>query len=179
MKFTPTQIEGVVIIDIEPRTDDRGFFARSFCAREFAAQGLHTTYLQANMSYNHHQGTLRGMHWQAAPHAEVKVVRCTRGAIYDVAVDVRPDSPSFRQWVGVELTADNARSLYIPEGCAHGYLTLTQGAEIHYLVSAFYAPEHERGARWNDPAFGITWPETADRIISPRDEAHPEFVWAK
>lgn len=177
MKFTPTQVDGAFIIDIEPHVDDRGFFARTFCVRQFEAHGLHTEFVQANMSLNHHAGTLRGLHWQTAPHAEVKVVRCTRGAIFDVAVDVRPDSPTFRQWVGVELSADNARCLYIPAGCAHGYQTLTGEAEVHYLVSAFYAPEHERGARWDDPAFDIVWPPAKERIVSPRDEAHHLFVW--
>jgi len=175
MIFTPTQVEGVVIIDVEPRRDDRGFFARAFCAKEFEAQGLKSNFVQANMSFNPHLGTLRGMHWQAAPHEEVKVVRCTRGVIFDVAVDVRPVSPTFGKWTGVELSADNARALYIPEGCAHGYLTLTPDAEVHYLVSAFYAPAHERGARWDDPFFAITWPDTPSRIVSPRDEAHGFF----
>ena len=173
MKFTPTNVDGVVIVDIEPRSDERGFFARSFCQREFEAQGLHTQFLQANMSFNHEQGTLRGMHWQEVPHSEVKVVRCTRGAIFDVALDLRRDSPSYLKWTGVELGAQNARALYIPEGCAHGYLTLTPAAEIHYLVSTFYAPAHERGARWDDRAFGIQWPHTPQRIISARDATHP------
>jgi len=173
MKFLSTNVAGVFIVETEPRTDERGFFARTFCQQEFAAQGLHTQFLQGNMSYNHKLGTLRGMHWQDAPHAEVKVVRCTQGVIFDVALDLRRDSPTYLQWAGVELSAENARSLYIPKGCAHGYLTLSPNAEIHYLVSTFYASTHDRGARWDDPAFEIKWPDTAQRIISARDEAHP------
>lgn len=173
MKFHPTRVEGVFEIELEHRRDERGFFARSFCQKEFAAQGLHTEFLQANMSFNHEAGTLRGMHWQDEPHAEVKVVRCTRGVIFDVAVDLRRDSPTYLKWHGVELSAENGRALYIPRGCAHGYLTLVPGAEIHYLVSTFYAPTHDRGARQDDPAFGIQWPETEKRLISPRDVAHP------
>jgi dTDP-4-dehydrorhamnose 3,5-epimerase len=173
MKLTPTNIQGCFIVDIEPRADERGFFARSFCQHEFAAHGLHTQFVQANISQNHEAGTLRGMHWQDAPHAEVKVVRCTRGGIFDVALDLRRESPTYLQWAGVELHAENARALYVPQGCAHGYLTLTRDAEVHYLVSAFYAPTHDRGVRWDDPAFGIKWPHTPQRIISARDEAHP------
>ncbi|MFZ2279688.1 MAG: dTDP-4-dehydrorhamnose 3,5-epimerase [Prosthecobacter sp.] len=175
MKFSPTKIQGCFIVDIEPRTDDRGFFARSFCRREFAEQDLCTEFVQANISFNHEAGTLRGMHWQDAPHAEVKVVRCTRGIVFDVALDLRRESPTYLQWTGVELSAENARSLYIPQGCAHGYLTLTPDAEMHYLVSAFYAPTHDRGARWDDPAFGIQWPNTPRRILSARDESHPPW----
>lgn len=173
MKFHPTKVEGVFEIELEHRRDERGFFARSFCQKEFAAQGLHTEFLQSNLSFNHEAGTLRGMHWQDEPHAEVKVVRCTRGVIFDVAVDLRRDSPTYLKWHGVELSAENGRALYIPRGCAHGYLTLVPGAEIHYLVSTFYAPTHDRGARHDDPAFGIQWPEIEKRLISPRDVAHP------
>ena len=170
--FTSTEVEGVFIVDIKPRSDERGYFARSFCSQDFQNAGLCGSFIQANLSFNHAAGTLRGMHWQDAPHSEVKVVRCTRGAIFDVAVDLRPASPTYLRWTGVELSADNARSLYIPEGCAHGYLTLVPGAEVHYLVSALYAPSHDRGARWNDPAFGIAWPEKP-QVISARDEEHP------
>jgi dTDP-4-dehydrorhamnose 3,5-epimerase len=173
MKFHPTKVEGVFEIELEHQHDERGYFARTFCQREFSAQGLHTEFLQANTSFNHEAGTLRGMHWQDAPHAEVKLVRCTRGAIYDVALDLRRDSPTYLKWTGVELSADNARALYIPQGCAHGYVTLTPGAEIHYLVSTFYAPTHDRGSRWDDPAFDIEWPQVAPLIISARDKAHP------
>ncbi len=173
MKFIATNIEGVIVVEIEPRLDERGFFSRSFCYHEFSAQGLQTQFLQANISFNHDAGTLRGMHWQEAPHSEVKMVRCTRGRIYDVALDLRRDSPTYLQWSGIELSAENARALYIPEGCAHGYLTLTPGAEIHYLVSTCYSPTHERGARWDDPAFGIEWPQVPKHIISSRDDSHP------
>ena len=173
MKFSPTNIQGSFIVDIEPRTDDRGFFARSFCQHEFEAQGLFTEFVQSNISFNHEAGTLRGMHWQDAPHAEVKVVRCTRGLVFDVALDLRRESPTYLQWTGVELSGENARALYVPQGCAHGYLTLTPDAEVQYLVSTFYAPTHDRGARWDDPAFGIEWPSTPQRIISARDKAHP------
>jgi dTDP-4-dehydrorhamnose 3,5-epimerase len=173
MKFIPSSILGVFEIEPDYRRDARGSFARSFCQREFEANGLQSSYVQANVSYNCEAGTLRGMHWQDEPHAEVKVVRCTQGAIFDVALDLRRDSPTYLKWQGSELSGANGRSLYIPRGCAHGYLTLTPGAEVHYLVSAFYAPAHERGALWNDPAFSIEWPRTERRILSPRDESHP------
>ncbi|MDB6003601.1 MAG: rfbC [Prosthecobacter sp.] len=175
MKFIPTNIQGSFIVDIEPSVDERGFFARSFCQREFEAQSLCTQFLQANISLNLEAGTLRGMHWQDQPHSEVKVVRCTRGMVYDVTLDLRRESPTYLQWTGVELSGENMRALYVPQGCAHGYLTLTPGAELHYLVSTFYAPTHDRGARWDDPAFGIQWPHTPQRIISARDEAHPPW----
>lgn len=170
--FTPTAVDGVFTVDIKRHADERGWFARGFCSEDFKSAGLSGSFLQANLSFNHAAGTLRGMHWQDAPHSEVKVVRCTRGAIYDVALDLRRSSPTYLQWTGVELSADNARSLYIPEGCAHGYLTLAPGAEVHYLVSAFYAPTHDRGARWDDPAFNIAWPEKP-QVISARDQEHP------
>lgn len=170
--FTSTDVQGVFIVDIKPRADERGYFARGFCSQDFQNAGLCGSFLQANLSFNHAAGTLRGMHWQDAPHSEVKVVRCTRGAIFDVALDLRRSSPTYLRWTGVELSADNGRSLYIPEGCAHGYLTLTPGAEVHYLVSVPYAPAHDRGARWDDPAFGIVWPQPP-AIISKRDEEHP------
>jgi dTDP-4-dehydrorhamnose 3,5-epimerase len=173
MKFTPTAIAGVFEIELEHRRDERGFFARGYCQREFEAQGLQGIYLQSNLSFNLEAGTLRGLHWQEEPHAEEKVVRCTQGAIFDVALDLRRDSPTYLKWQGTELSAENQRSFYIPRGCAHGYLTLTPGAEVHYLVSAFYAPAHERGARWNDPAFAIRWPRTERFILSPRDASHP------
>jgi len=172
MKFIETRVLGAILIDLEPRRDERGFFARSFCQREFEAKDLNTQFLQANISYNHEAGTLRGMHWQDEPHAEVKVARCTRGVIFDVALDLRHDSPSYLKWAAAELSAENGRALYIPRGCAHGYLTLTPGAEIHYLVSTFYAPTHNRGVLWNDPAFAIAWPETEKRFISERDNTH-------
>jgi dTDP-4-dehydrorhamnose 3,5-epimerase len=173
VKFTRTRIEGVVVVDLEPHVDERGFFARSFCAKELAAAGLTSAFVQANISFNREAGTLRGMHWQAAPHEEAKLVRCTRGRIHDVAVDMRPQSKTLHQWVAVELDADTGRALYIAEGCAHGYLTLTPDAEVHYLVSSAYESGAERGARWDDPALAIEWPSTARRIVSARDQAHP------
>jgi len=170
--FSPTAVDGLFIVDIKPHADERGYFARSFCSEDFKNAGLCGDFLQANLSFNHAAGTLRGMHWQYAPHSEVKVVRCTRGSIFDVAIDLRRSSPTYLQWAGVELSAINGRSLYIPEGCAHGYLTLEPGAEVHYLVSSFYAPTSDRGARWDDPAFNIAWPHKP-LVISARDQEHP------
>ena len=176
MIFTETKIPGAFVVDLEPRSDERGFFARAWCADEFGAHGLQTRLVQANLSFNDHAGTLRGMHYQVAPHEEAKAVRCTRGAIYDVVVDLRPESPEYKRWTAVELTADNRRLLYVPEGCAHGYQTLVDGTETMYLVSAAYAPEAERGVRWDDPAFGIEWPPAEPRRLSPKDESWPDFA---
>ena len=175
MIFTPTELEGAWIVDVEPRADERGFFARAWDRLEFAERGLATELAQCNLSFNHRRGTLRGMHYQAAPHAEVKLIRCTRGAIYDVIVDLRPDSPTRARWVGVELTADNRRALYVPEGFAHGYQTLVDGTETYYHVSAFYAPSAERGVRWNDPAFAIEWPEPDPPVMSEKDRTWPDY----
>ncbi len=175
MIFHETDIPGAWVIDLEQRADSRGFFARAFCAREFEAHGISPAVVQCNLSYNEVRGTLRGMHYQLAPQAEAKVVRCTAGAIFDVIVDVRPASGAYCRWYGVELTASNRRMLYVPEGCAHGYLTLVDGTEVFYQVSAYHAPEAERGVRWNDSAFGIRWP-LEPSVISERDRAHPDFV---
>ena len=142
----------------DPRTDERGFFARAFCQREFAALGLETGLVQANVSGSRHAGTIRGLHYQVAPAEETKLMRCIRGSAWDVIVDLRPESRTFGQWFGTELSADNRRQLYVPRGFAHGYQTLVDDAEMFYLVSAFHSPEHERGIRWNDPAFAIHWP---------------------
>jgi dTDP-4-dehydrorhamnose 3,5-epimerase len=174
MIFTPASLQDAFIIDIEKREDARGFFARAWCADEFMQHGLDATLAQASISFNHKRGTLRGMHWQAEPHGEVKVVRCTSGAIYDVIVDVRPESPSFLKWIGVELSASNRRMLYIPKGFAHGFQTLVDDTEVFYFISAFYAPEAARGARYNEPAFGITWPLPIS-IIATKDEAWPDY----
>lgn len=174
MIFTPASLNDAFIIDIEKREDARGFFARAWCADEFAQHGLDTTLAQCNISFNHKRGTLRGMHWQAEPHGEVKVVRCTAGAIYDVIVDVRPESSTFKKWIGVELSAANRRMLYIPKGFAHGFQTLVDEAEVFYFISAFYAPEAARGARYNEPAFAIDWPLPIS-IIAAKDEAWPDF----
>lgn len=175
MVFHETKLAGAYVVDLEPRLDDRGFFARSWCQREFAQHGLNPALVQCNVSYNKLAGTLRGMHFQVAPHAEVKLVRCTRGAIYDVMLDLRPGSPTFKQHVGFELTADNRRALYVPEGFGHGYLTLTNDTDVFYQVTAFYAPDAASGVRWNDPAFGIVWPADV-RLISERDAQYPDFA---
>jgi len=174
VRFTATAVAGVVIVDIEPVADSRGFFARSWCAEEFAAQGLNPDLAQCNISYNLQRGTLRGMHLQRVPHEEAKLVRCTRGAIWDVALDLRRDSPTFRQWVGVELEARTHRMMYIPEGCAHGFQTLEADTEVFYQMSAPYDPEHASGVRYDDPAFGIRWP-LPPAAVSSRDAAYPDF----
>jgi dTDP-4-dehydrorhamnose 3,5-epimerase len=174
MIFQPTRLPGVFEISIEPHTDERGFFARSWCVREFEERGLKTVTVQCNISFNQKKGTLRGMHYQAEPHPETKIVRCTRGAIYDVVVDLRPGSPAYKQWFGVTLTAENRRMLYIPDGCGHGLITLEDRTEICYQMSEFYQPELSRGVRWDDPAFGIEWP-IPPAVISERDRTYPDF----
>lgn len=172
MKYTPTAVDGVMVVHLEERGDDRGFFARTFDTTEFAAHGLDTTVAQCNLSYNHVAGTLRGLHRQVPPYAEGKLVRCTAGAIVDVAVDVRPDSPTYGEHVMVELSAANRRALFIPPYVAHGYQTLTDGAEVIYQVSGPYAPEGEQGFRYDDAAFGITWPVPVT-VISEKDRSWP------
>ena len=175
MKFAATALAGAFIIDIERLPDERGFFARTFCRDEFAAHGLRTEFVQSNTTFNQRRGTLRGMHFQREPHAEAKLVRCTRGAIYDVIVDLRPESPSYCRWVAVELTADNERILYVPEGVAHGFQTLADASEVFYQMAAMYRPESSAGVRWNDPAFAIRWPLAAS-VISARDAGYGDFV---
>lgn len=175
MRFLPTKLSGAYVIEPEPRADERGLFARTYCRDEFAALGLNTAWVQCNASFNRLTGTLRGLHWQAEPHAEVKLVRCTRGAAYDVIVDMRPGSPTYRQWVGVELTADNRWAVYVPAGFAHGFQTLTDGAELFYQMSEFYYPGLASGARWDDPALGIGWPPCGARTISERDLTYPDL----
>jgi dTDP-4-dehydrorhamnose 3,5-epimerase len=172
MRFTETKVAGVYFIEPEPIADERGFFARIWCREEFAANGLDPELAQANISFNARKGTLRGLHFQAAPHAEVKLVRCTRGAIFDVAVDLRSGSPTYLSWFGAELSDANRSMLYVPEGCAHGFLTLTDGAEVAYQMSAPYAPEAARGVRFDDPAFGIEWPGEVV-VINERDRTYP------
>jgi dTDP-4-dehydrorhamnose 3,5-epimerase len=174
MIFTPTTLKDACLIDIEKREDARGFFARAWCADEFSQHGLDTTLAQCSISFNHKRGTLRGMHWQAMPHGEVKVVRCTAGAIYDVIVDVRPESPTYKKWIGVELSASNRRMLYIPQGFAHGFQTLADDTEVFYFISAFYVPEAARAARYNEPAFAIDWPLPIS-VIAAKDEAWPDY----
>jgi dTDP-4-dehydrorhamnose 3,5-epimerase len=174
MVFNPTKIPGAYEIQPEIFADDRGFFARSWCSKEFASHGLTPIMAQCNISQNTRKGTLRGMHYQAAPHAEAKLVRCTRGSIFDVVVDLRPGSKTFKQWAGAALTAAKHNMFYIPEGCAHGFLTLEDDVEIFYQMSEFYTPEAGRGVRWNDPAFGIEWPGEV-KVIAERDRTYPDF----
>lgn len=178
MTFHETKLPGVFEIHLQPIADERGFFARSWCQKEFAANGLNSQLVQCNVSFNNRRGTLRGMHYQAAPHSECKLVRCTQGAIYDVAVDLRPDSPTYKQWVGITLTAGNRYMFYIPAGCAHGFLTLEDETEIFYQMCEFYHPEAARGVRWNDPAFEIAWPGKVE-VISERDRTCPDFQPAR
>ena len=175
MRFAPTPLPGAFLIGLEERRDDRGFFARSFCAREFAEHGLDPRLVQISVSFNHRRGTVRGMHYQAEPFAETKIVRCLRGAMFDVAVDLRPESPTFRRWAGFELTPDNGRALYIPHGCAHGFQTLADDTEVQYFISREYSPDHGRGVRWDDPAFAIDWPEPMT-VINERDRTYPDFT---
>jgi dTDP-4-dehydrorhamnose 3,5-epimerase len=173
-----TKLPGVVEIELDLHSDERGFFARSWCQKEFEAEGLNGNTVQCNVSFNARKGTLRGMHYQAEPHPEAKVVRCTRGAIYDVVLDLRALSRSFKDWIGVQLTADNRHMLYVPEGCAHGFLTLEDDTEVFYQMSEFYHPELARGVRWDDPAFQISWPERVE-VISERDRTYPNFESVK
>ena len=176
MIFNETKLPGAFIIEVKRLEDERGFFGRSFCRREFEERGLNPFVAQCNISFNRDAGTLRGMHYQATPHAEEKLVRCTRGALYDVIIDLRPESPTFKRWVSLELTEENCRMLYIPKGFAHGFQTLADETEIFYQMSAFYHPDSSRGVRWNDPAFGIQWPETERVILSDRDRVWPDYT---
>ncbi|HEU4984757.1 MAG TPA: dTDP-4-dehydrorhamnose 3,5-epimerase [Nitrososphaera sp.] len=175
MFFTETELAGAYIIDLDRREDNRGFFARTWAQEEFEAHGLNTRVVQANMSYNHTRGTLRGMHYQRAPYAETKLVRCVQGAIYDVIIDLRPESATYKRWIGVELTAQNRRALYIPEGFAHGFQTLADNSDVTYQVSEFYTPGAEGGIRYNDPAFEIQWPLEVT-VISEKDKQWPDFA---
>jgi dTDP-4-dehydrorhamnose 3,5-epimerase len=175
MLFSPTSLEGSYVIDLERREDDRGFFARAWCEREFAEHGLNARLVQCNVSFNPRRGTLRGMHFQRPPYAEAKLVRCTRGAIHDVIIDLRTGSATYKQWLGVDLTAENRRMLYVPEGFAHGYQTLEDQTEVFYQVSEFYTPEAEGGVRWDDPAFGIVWPDPEGAFLSDKDGSWPDY----
>ena len=175
MIFSPTPLPGAWLVDVERHEDARGFFARTWCRREFEAHGLNARLVQCSMSRNRRRGTLRGMHWQAAPHAEVKLVRCSRGAIFDVIIDLRPGSPTRARHYAAELTAENGRALYIPEGFAHGFVTLVDDSDVVYQMSEYYEPSAGRGVRWNDPAFGIAWP-IADPILHERDAHYPDYV---
>lgn len=172
MHFSETEIPGAFVVDIEPREDERGFFARAYCAEEFGDQGLEPAVLQANLSFNRRRGTVRGLHYQTAPALERKFFRCIRGATYHVIVDMRADSDTYGRWTGVELSAENRRGLYVPGSCAAGYQALTDEAEVLYLVSEYYSPDHERGLRYDDPAVGIEWPLTPVDV-SEKDRAWP------
>jgi len=173
--FQDLDLAGALVIEPERLEDERGFFARTWCREELAARGLVGTIAQCSLSFNRRKGTLRGMHYQAAPHEETKIVRCTMGAVYDVIVDLRPDSPTHRRWAAVELSAENHRQLYVPAGFAHGFQTLVDNAEVFYQISEFYHPESARGVRWDDPALGIRWP-IGEMTISARDRSFPEFA---
>jgi dTDP-4-dehydrorhamnose 3,5-epimerase len=174
MRFVPTKLSGVFEIHLQPNLDQRGFFARTWCRREFQDNGLNSNIAQCSVSFNISKGTLRGIHYQDPPYQEAKLVRCTKGSIYDVAVDLRLSSPTFKQWVGVNLSSENGVMLYVPEGCGHGFLTLTSESEVFYQISEFYNSDHSRGVRWDDPVFGIQWPDRVE-VISERDRNYPNF----
>jgi dTDP-4-dehydrorhamnose 3,5-epimerase len=174
MKFTETSVVGAWIVEPELHLDERGAFARTWDVDEFAERGLESSLVQCSISHNLRRGTLRGLHYQVAPHEETKLVRCTRGAIFDVAVDLRCASPTFKHWCSVELTADNRIGLYVPKGCAHGFLTLVDDSEVLYQMTAAYAPEAARGMRYDDPSFGIDWPDVVV-VINDRDRSYPDF----
>jgi dTDP-4-dehydrorhamnose 3,5-epimerase len=175
MRFTELELPGAYLVELDRIEDERGFFARTFCREEFAEHGLEADVVQANTAFNRRAGTLRGLHFQAEPHEETKLVRCTRGAVYDVIVDLRPGSGTYTRWVGVELTAENDAMLYVPRGFAHGYQTLVDDTETSYLMGTAYEASSGRGVRWDDPAFGIGWPEVGERTINERDLGWPDF----
>lgn len=172
MKFTPAGLKGAYLIELEPARDERGFFARTFCIEEFASHGIAMALSQTSVSFNARSGTLRGLHYQIAPHEEHKLVRCTAGAIFDVMVDLRPASPHYGRWFGTELSSANGSALYVPPGVAHGFLTLADASEVYYMISQPYSEAHARGVRWDDPAFAIDWP-AAPTVISARDAGYP------
>jgi dTDP-4-dehydrorhamnose 3,5-epimerase len=173
--FAKTHLEGAFVVEPECHEDARGFFARTWCQREAEAHGLNPRVVQCNVSLNRSRGTLRGMHYQAPPYQEAKLVRCTMGAVHDVIIDLRPESRTYKQHLAIVLTAENRKMLYVPEGCAHGFQTLADNTEVFYQMSEFYAPSHARGVRWDDPAFGIQWP-LATRIMTERDATYPDFI---
>lgn len=175
MNFLATGIAGAWVIEPERLEDERGFFARTWDADEFAERGLNSRLSQCSISYNRMRGTLRGLHYQAAPYEEAKLVRCTSGALFDVALDLRPGSSTYGDWFGVELSAENRKALYVPEGCAHGFMTLEDGCEVHYQISEAYVPAAARGVRWNDPAFAIEWPGEVV-VINERDGSYPDVA---
>lgn len=174
MIFQETNLPGVFEIHLKPFRDVRGFFARSWCQKEFEDHGLNANVVQCNVSFNTRKGTLRGMHYQEAPKGEAKLVRCTSGSVYDVVIDLRPNSPTFKRWVAVTLTTQQRNMIYVPEGCAHGFLTLEDETEVFYQMSEFYNPELARGVRWDDPTFQIVWPEKIE-VISERDRTYADF----
>jgi dTDP-4-dehydrorhamnose 3,5-epimerase len=175
MKFHETILQGVFLIEPEPIADERGFFARTFCRQEFVNHGLSASLDQCSVSFNKKRGTLRGMHFQLAPHDEIKLVRCTMGAIFDVVLDLRQDSQTYKKWIGVELTSENRKMLYIPPGCAHGFETLVDNTEVFYQIQGMFVPAAARGVLWNDPAFAIQWPIAAE-VISEKDQKYAEFL---
>jgi dTDP-4-dehydrorhamnose 3,5-epimerase len=175
MIFTETKIAGAYLVDMEPMRDDRGFFARAWSVEEFGEMGLETEFPAVNFSVSARQGTIRGLHYQKAPHADAKFVRCVRGALFDVVLDLRPESPTFRQWAGFEIRASDYRAIYVPAGCAHGIQTLEDDTEMLYMVSACYRPGAEGGIRWDDPFFGIEWPDCEERIVSEKDQLWPDY----
>ena len=175
MIFTETKLKGAFVIEIKKLEDNRGFFGRSWCAKEMSEHGLKSDIKQVNTSLSLEKGTIRGMHYQNAPHQETKLVRCTRGSIYDVIIDLRPQSPTYKQWIGVELTADNHKMLFVPEDFAHGFITLEDNCEVSYLVTQFYTPGAEAGIRWDDPTFGIDWP-IQPKVVSEKDQSHPNYL---
>jgi dTDP-4-dehydrorhamnose 3,5-epimerase len=175
MIFKETRLKGAFVIELETIEDERGFFARSWCRREFENQGLNPNFVQCNISFNRNKATLRGMHYQAPPNEEAKLVRCTMGAIYDVIIDLRPDSPTLKQWISVEMTSANRKMIYVPVGFANGFITLEDNTEVFYQMSEFYAPDYARGIRWNDPVFNIQWP-IEPATLSERDQNFPDFM---
>jgi len=174
MKLQSAGLQGAWLVDIEPQHDERGFFARTWCRREFAEHQIAAEFVQCSVSFNHRRGTLRGMHFQRPPHAETKLVRCIQGSVYDVIVDLRPDSDTYKRWIGVQLTARNRRALFIPEGFAHGFLTLENNTEVFYQISVFHTPESAGGLRYDDSEIGISWPEPV-QVIADKDLAWPDF----
>lgn len=178
MRFVETEIPGVVVVEAEPRTDQRGAFVRLHCPDEFAAAGYPFTPAQTSLSRNPHARTLRGLHYQPAPHGEVKLVRCVRGRIFDVAVDLRSESPTYRRWTATELSMENARALLVPRGIAHGFLTLESDSDVLYQIAPKFEPGHEAGVRWDDPAFGVIWP-AEPVMISERDASYPDYAGAR
>ncbi len=174
MKFLETKLPGVFEVRVEPQSDERGFFARTWCQNEFEARGLNSRLVQCSISFNSRKGTLRGIHYQVKPRAETKLVRCTRGAIYDIVLDLRAKSPTFKDWIALVLTAEARNMVYVPEGCGHGFLTLHDQSEVLYQMSEFYNADSARGVRWDDPEFQIAWPEKVE-VISERDRTYPSF----